>query len=153
MQRFFLRRLLVAFIASQGAALAADPLTDHLRACASEPNDAKRLACYDHEMAHETPERAADVGMTGQLLRRKQAQAGLAPLPTQNMTAAVTALAKRPYGEWVVTLDNGQVWVQQEVADFPLKIGDVITIKPGMLGALWMVGPSERVETRVKRIK
>jgi hypothetical protein len=69
------------------------------------------------------------------------------------MTAKVVAIANGHYGKSVVTLDNGQVWAQQEVPDFTLRVGDVVTIRRGVLGALWMVSPSSHAQIRVQRIK
>ncbi len=144
---------LLSLLASwQGTARADDATIDHMRACTSEPDDARRLACYDKEMGRKAGQ-PADFGMTPELMRKKQVASGVAPPPPQNLSAAVTRVVTQSTGRIVVTLDNGQVWAQQENADFPLRAGDVITIKPGLLGALWMLDPSHRSQTRVKRVK
>jgi hypothetical protein len=62
-------------------------------------------------------------------------------------------------GRWVVAaaliVGHGPalVWAQQEVPDFTLQVGDVIAVRRGVLGALWMVSPSGRDQVRVQRIK
>ena len=69
------------------------------------------------------------------------------------MTAKVVAVVQPPLGKLVVTLDNDQVWAQQEVVDFPLQVGDVITVRQGLLGALWMSNGRRQLETRVQRVR
>ena len=80
--------LAVLLTASAVPAFAADDLASRIEACTHEQNDTLRLACFD---------RAAEPQ---------------APAP-KRMTATVTAIDKRPRGELVVTLDNGQVWAQK----------------------------------------
>jgi hypothetical protein len=132
-------------------ALGDDTVIDRMRTCATEANEAKRLACYDSAIGR-SQGGSEDVGVTGQLLRGKRKQAGLTEAPPQDMSATVVSLAQ-PQGKWVVTLDNGQVWAQQEVLDFPLQVGDVITVKHGLLGALWMSNGRRRLQTRVERVR
>ena len=49
------------------------------------------------------------------------------------MSATVTAIDKRPRGELVVTLDNGQVWAQKNAERyFPLEVGDPVAILAGV---------------------
>jgi len=136
-----------------GIAMAAAPSIDHLKACMSEPEDAKRLSCYDREMGRTAASVSADFGLTPELLRQKQEKSGIAPEPPKKLSAAVTNIVTRNTGRLLVTLDNGQVWEQQEDFNFLVKAGDVITIKPGALGSLWMELPSHRSKTRVKRVR
>jgi hypothetical protein len=46
-----------------------------------------------------------------------------------------------------------ELYSLQELLDFSLEVGDVITIRRGLLGALWMTNGNRRAETRVQRIK
>ncbi len=141
------------FLLWQGGVAAAESMDDRLRACVAEPDDALRLACYDQAMGRAAGQ-PADFGMTPELMRKKQAQSGVsAPPPPADLSAAVTRVSTQSSGRFLVTLDNGQVWAQQENQDFTLKPGDLVTIKPGLFGALWMLGPSHRSQTRVKRVK
>jgi hypothetical protein len=134
----------------------ADPSIARLRACMSEPNDAARLVCYDKEMGRTVKGQPADLGMTPQLIRQKQAEAGIqappAPKP-EVLSAKVTQIVKRSNGRLVVTLDNGQVWEQQETSSVLLEVGDAVTVTPGVLGSLWMDQASHSGRTRVKRIQ
>jgi hypothetical protein len=117
--------LLVA--ASAQPAIAADDLASRIAACTREQNDTLRLACFD---------RAAEPQ---------------APAP-KRMSATVTAIDKRPRGELVVTLDNGQVWAQKS-ADryFPLEVGDSVAILAGSLGSFRLIcGSRATAVTRVQ---
>jgi hypothetical protein len=149
-----LRRCLIAAVLTcvQGLALGGDSVIDRMRACAIEADEAKRLACYDLQIGRSKSGQNDDLGVTGDLLRHKQRQAGITKEVPQDMSGKVVAITERRFGKFVVTLDNGQVWAQQEVLDLPLKVGDVVTIRRGVLGALWMVNPSGRAQTRVQRI-
>jgi hypothetical protein len=133
----------------------ADPSLERLRACMSEQSDASRLVCYDKEMGRGAKGQPADLGLTPQLMRQKQAEAGIkAPPPkTQALAAKVTQISDRGDGRLVVTLDNGQVWEQQEHSSVSLQVGDAVTVTSGILGALWMDPVSHNGRTRVKRIQ
>ena len=64
----------------------------------------------------------------------------------------VAAIDKRPRGELVITLDNGQVWAQKEAgAYFPLKVGDPVAILAGTLGSFRLIaGNRATAVTRVQ---
>ena len=67
------------------------------------------------------------------------------------MSATVAAIDKRPRGELVVTLDNGQVWAQKERGPyFPLKVGDPVAILAGSLGSFRLISGSRA--TAVTRV-
>jgi hypothetical protein len=142
-----------ALICGHGTALGDDSIVTRMRTCATEADEAKRLACYDLQIGRSKGGQNEDLGVTGELLRQKQKQAGITPAPPADVTAKVAAVANRGLGKFVVTLENGQVWAQQEAPDFTLQVGDVIILRRGVLGALWMVSPSGREQVRVQRIK
>lgn len=76
-------------------------------------------------------------GMTGELQRKE----GGAPPPRtlDKLTAHITGVSYKPYGEAIVTLDNGQVWEEAETGmHLPLRSSDVATIERGLLGAFYM---------------
>jgi hypothetical protein len=135
----------------------ADPTLDRLHACMAEQNDAARLACYDKELGRSTAKgQPPDFGMTTQLLHKQQAQAGIKPPPPpapETLSAKVMNIVARGNGTLVLTLDNGQVWEQQEASDTLLQVGDGVTIKHGTFGALWMDDVSRHRRTRVKRVQ
>ena len=56
--------------------------------------------------------------------------------PEASLTAGVTAVREDQRGTWVVSLDNGQVWRQQEIGlPFPLRTGETVRIDKGVLGS------------------
>lgn len=70
-----------------------------------------------------------------------------------SITATVTEVGKRPRGEFIVTLDNGHVWMQSETnSRARLAVGDTVTIKKGALASYLLITPS-KVATRVKRVE
>jgi hypothetical protein len=123
---FILTTALLAAALAQ-TAFAADDLASRIAACTREQDDTLRLACFD---------RAAEPQ---------------APAP-KRMSATVTAIDKRPRGELVVTLDNGQVWAQKN-ADryFPLEVGDPVAILAGSLGSFRLISGSRA--TAVTRVQ
>jgi hypothetical protein len=89
-------------------------------------------------------------GLTPQL----QAQQSNTPPASvlAKLTAHITAVSQLPRGESVVTLDNGQIWEEAEATShLPLRVGDEITIKRGMLGAYYM-STKEVLGLRAKRV-
>ena len=69
------------------------------------------------------------------------------------ISATVTDVRKRGYGELVVTLENGQVWTEKEKeSGFRIKEGDTVTIRQGRFGGYRMVGRSNR-SSQVVRVK
>lgn len=151
-----------ALILGHGAALGGESVIDRMRTCATEADDAKRLACYDlqigrtksgpddgHGVAGESTHEQKQAGAAA----HEQKQAAATAPPPEDLHGKVAAIANRGFGKFVVTLDDGQVWAQLEVPDFMLRVGDAVTIRHGVLGGLWMVGPSERNRARVKRIQ
>ena len=150
---------------------AVDPLAG-LRNCAAQTDDARRLVCYDAAMrgskspapaAAASPAAAAAVAVTpttedsfgyrGNLAREHlDAQEDKTPKLKQ-LAAQVTAVSTQPHGEFIITLDNGQVWAQKgPELNVKLKVSDSVTIKAGSLGSFMLVAPTGR-STRVARVR
>ena len=147
-------------------------MAERLAQCREEKSDALRLACFDKETAGLTnaPAKASntasntknsepdagDVGEFGvagsQIARQREAAQPAKEQQPQRLTAKVTAIANKPHGELIVTLDNGQVWTQKTAGPyFPLKVGDEVTISAGTLGSYRLIAsgratPVTRVE-------
>jgi hypothetical protein len=132
-----------------------NPLADGLRRCASETEEAKRLACFD-ALAATLPKLEADqFGLTADIAHKRDpvAQHQAAEHRAEAvLPGKIVALRQTPGGELVFTLDNQQVWVQAQAE--PSKqfvIGDVVHIEHGAMGSLWLAADKAR-KTRVKRI-
>src|SRR5262249_54513702 len=118
-----------------------------MRICASEGNDASRLACYDRQFRHGTvaqadpkagspptsPRPAAHTpeqrfGLSPQLERAQQG-APAQPPQLARLTGRVTAVSYKLRGQAVMTLENGQVWEQADAdSRADLQAGDSVTI-------------------------
>ena len=160
----------LAAIVAASAVAAADPLAE-MRACATQSDNARRLACYDAAM-NKAPETASPVAVAAatapastpsaeqsfgyrgdvarQEIEQKEAQE---PPQLEQLEATISALERQPRGEFVVTLDNGQVWAQKAPeSKVRPQVGDVITIKAGTFGSFVLVTANGR-STRVSRVR
>jgi hypothetical protein len=190
-----IRGLGVLAIAISGSgpvsATLAQALPASVRACASERDDARRLGCYDREIARldqggdvmaapatkaevapaaaaaaatapaaaATPPTAAApaaapdarFGYRGDIAR-KELDEQTATETVDRLEATITEVSSRAHGELVITLDNGQVWVQKAPdSKMQLKAGDQVTIKKASLGSYMLVAAGR--STRVTRVQ
>jgi hypothetical protein len=145
--------LLLAVSVPPLAAASAEPLSDGLQRCARETDEHLRLKCFD-ELAGSLPQLKRDqFGMTATVAQRRDPTAPKAPLIDPDvLDAKIAGLRQGSHGEYVFTLDNGQVWVEAESRPGQrFSVGEAVQIKHGMFSALWL-SASERRMTRVKRI-
>jgi hypothetical protein len=93
-----------------------------------------------------------DFGVNATIIRqRNEAKPPEQQAPKQ-MRAAITKIATKPFGELILTLDNGQVWEQPEhIETFIIKVGDGVVIKQGKLGSFLLTADSGAT-TRIRRI-
>ncbi len=158
--------LFAVLLAIPAAALAEDAGSS-MKACRSEPDDARRLACYDRAVERmdeagsaTAPAVAAPVltpeerfGRTGTMTRAESDQKEGQARELAELEASVTEVWTRSDGLMSITLDNGQVWNQNRADPFfRIKIGDKVKIQPAALGSFLMSGPAKR-STRVTRTK
>ncbi len=147
--KVWLGALLAATIAPVWAM--SDSLTDGMRHCATQSDQAQRLACFD-ALAATLPKIEADrFGMTADIANKRdpgsEQRAKEAILPGK-----IVSLGQGPRGEYIFTLDNGQVWIQAEVEpNKRFAVGDIVHIEHGAMSSLWLAADRAR-KTRVKRI-
>jgi hypothetical protein len=97
--------------------------------------------------AESPPSPESQFGIAGGKLQRKKEAA-----TPKEIQAVVSGVARRPRGELVITLDNGQVWVQLEPqAYYPLEAGETVHISKGVLGSYLLTTPAKR-GSKVTRI-
>ena len=145
--------LLLAVSVLPLAAARAEPLSDGLQRCARETDEHLRLKCFD-ELAGSLPQRKRDeFGMTAAVAERKDPSAPKAPLiDPEVLDAKIAGLRQGSHGEYTFTLDNGQVWVEQEFRPGEhFSVGDAVQIRHGFMSSLWLSASDHRM-TRVKRI-
>jgi hypothetical protein len=162
MSNLTLRSAMTALGLAMVASLAAAQGAVEQHKCASVVDDAARLACYD--AAFGRPAAAAspvaipatkareEFGLT-EADKRALDPAKAAATQPESISARVASVGRRPMGELVVTLDDGQVWVQAESdTKAVVKPGDVVTIRKAALGSYVLVS-ANRVAMRVRRTK
>jgi hypothetical protein len=72
------------------------------------------------------------------------------PPTSQPVSARITAVRQLSNERFAITLDNGQVWTQNERdLTAEVRVGDTVQIRPAMLGS-WMLETRGGVKTRVK---
>lgn len=146
--------------------------------CTALKDDSERLECFDNEASGRQPTEASipaappdetaipaappdesaaalsessidDFGMNAKLA--SQSGGNREPTELSEISATVTDVYQRPYGEYVVTLDNGQVWTEK-THKFGLTIreGDTLIIRKGSFGGYKMVGGGNRSSASVR---
>lgn len=179
---------ILAFAAGPSAAKEPEDTFKELAKCAVIPDAPARLSCYDALMPRvraalaTAPEQlsAEDQstlfgldfsGLFGRggsattpeqfgadTIRRPEPEGGGGLRPIDSITAGVTDYSRTPLGKFIVFLDNGQVWRQQdsdnEIADFRRNPADnKVTISKGAIGSYNLtLNGSSRI-FRVKRVK
>ncbi len=157
--------MVLALVGVVPTATSAGDLAAALRACAAERDDVRRLACFDREAAALPQQSTAApgpapvtqsaedrFGLNGQLAAAKAAQQKAPPAP-KKLKAKVTGVSSLPRGEFVVTLDSGQVWIEEPPGRYlELAAGDTITLIAGALGSFFLEAPNGRA-ARVKRVR
>jgi hypothetical protein len=129
-------------------------LPDAIQACKGEPDSARRLQCYDREVAKFPMTSEQSFGLNqSQVITAQSHASGSAPKEEKSIIAKVVTINDRPKRGFVVKFDNGQVWVQYEDESVRgIDVGDTVTIKSGALGSFWLVGPSGWA-TKVHRVQ
>lgn len=135
-------------------ASAAEGSTEALLACANHADDARRLRCFDDAVAGlrraAPPASTAAVSAEDRFGARGELKADD---QLSKISATVTALGARPYGELVITLDNGQMWAEiAPGSKIKLKTGDPVTIEAGALGSFRLIAPNGR-SSKVSRVR
>lgn len=93
-----------------------------------------------------------DFGLTEAAKQARLPEESRKELP-ESVSGKVAKVARRPAGEFIVTLENGQVWTQLQVDPRArIAVGDTVTIKKAALGSYLLVTAS-RYATRVRRVK
>lgn len=179
MIRWVARAVLVTALAGTGLAVAppsaAEGTTEDLLECANEPDDARRLRCFDDAVAglRKAVPTAAAASRPEPATPAAAAPAAAAPASPaisaedrfgargelkpdhrlSEITATVTALGAKPHGQLVITLDNGQVWAEIATGSkVKLKTGDSVTIEAGALGSFRLIAPNGR-SSKVSRVR
>ena len=131
----------------------AEPLSDGLQRCAREADGQLRLKCFD-ELAASVPQLKRDqFGMTAAIAQQRAPSVAKRPLIEPDVLGArIAELRQGSHGEYIFTLDNGQIWAEQESRPGErFAVGESVQIRHGAMSSLWLSASSHRL-TRVKRI-
>ncbi|MBE0459401.1 hypothetical protein NDQ71_12650 [Pseudoalteromonas sp. KG3] len=148
-----------------------------LQACTFVENDFNRLLCYDNTMAGKSlskpttsqtltppansaaPAVAAATGTVAageQIVKTKNEDFGLEHKEVSKdnddeISAVVTNVEEAPYGELIITLDNGQQWRQVGSDRLRLTNNDTVVIERGMFNSFLLKKAGQNRSIRVKR--
>jgi hypothetical protein len=141
---------------------AGDPLPEQLKVCVSMRNDSERLACYDHAVASiqsggsAAPPPSAEnmFGATQAVKQPKHGDPEPAREDLQEISGRVTAMHVVTEDKLIVlTLDNGQVWRQQDLdSHLTIDIDDSVTIVRASLGT-FRITDKRGHSARFKRVR
>ena len=125
----------MALLCGIGTGAAAQDVGGALLKCASIADATQRLACYD--ALARAPELPAKQFGAEQLPRESNPATEL----EESITGKVTQLSFTPFGRFVLTLDNGQIWRQLD-ADLRdhLRANDIIETQRNAFGFKYVVG-------------
>jgi hypothetical protein len=137
----------------------AESIPPVLEPCVALLRDAERLACYDRAVAAlRAGEKTAAVSAENMFgasasTQGNPEQGGVKREELKQITAAVTSLRRSEDGMIILTLDNGQVWRQQD-SDVRMMMapGDVVTVIRASLGTFRIADKSGRF-SRFKRVR
>jgi hypothetical protein len=136
--------LLGVYAAVMAVPASADTLPARVRACIGEADPARRLTCYDREVARAIA--PPDTFSTAAAVAPAAAAPPSAPLPlvapaakqARHLSAKVSAL-RQSGDQLVVTLDNGNVWEQSAPATSQLNLRPGETVQLDHEMASWFL--------------
>ncbi|MBY6095812.1 hypothetical protein [Ferrimonas balearica] len=140
-----------------------DQLAEAIAQCAGQQDQLDRLLCYDEfskAAGHTVPAAvaAAPVAAVPAVAAPQadpEAEFGVTTPKAETIdaiTSAVTKVTTNPYGQWTLTLENGQRWRQTESRRYKVKSGDTVTIERASLGSFLLSAEGRNGSTRVKRL-
>lgn len=144
--------MLLLALASAPVPAGIEPVSDGLRRCSLETDAQKRLACFDALVSALPKIQSDQFGMTVDIARKRDPVA-IAKGENESLTGKIAALQEAPRGEYIFTLDSGQIWIQAESRpSIHFQVGETVQIERGAMGSLWLAADHHR-KTRVKRIQ
>jgi len=70
-----------------------------------------------------------------------------------SITATISHLTTLIRGQWVISFDNGQKWQQTDTVKLRLAINDIVKLKKGSFGSVFLNKEGVNRNIRVKRLK
>lgn len=143
-------------------------LSNGLSDCLSEVLDDERLACFDqlakNHLKLSAPQLDKEIALSPVQAKLKEKQL-IADFSKEDLiktdeekgldsiTSTITKIKKLLRGRLIIDLENGQQWEQKDSAQIKLKEGDLILLKKGALGVVYLSNENSYRSIRVKRLK
>jgi len=132
-------------------------LNQKLSECQRINTGSARLTCYDalaqslvkNDVVADT---AAEMFGQDEKKYRERLEASTGYKETNSLQARVTDITRNAYGQFIVTLENGQVWRQFDSRRLRINVGDTVTIMKGRFGTFQLKKSSGTVTLRVRRV-
>jgi hypothetical protein len=98
------------------------------------------------------------VGVIANSVKQQQASFGKEGIKhpediIKQLKVKVIKIQKAPYGELIITVENGQVWRQTDGMRFKLSTDEMIIIERGALGSFFIGKENTNRRIRAKRVK
>ena len=142
------------------------PWAQRLQRCAKINSAEQRLACYD-QLAQRQAAKGLKQAAKPQKQQKQQKQRtasateqfgiehkSRADEDLNKITVAIKSRRKGPYGKWVITLENGQVWKQTDAGGFfGWDEDDTYFIERGAFNSFFFGREGVNRRFRVQRVK
>lgn len=162
----FSRVSLVLALAAVTASMPVSAQQDELQRCATIEDSLQRLVCFDKlaekyrdNPPQEQPQKAVKAERQ-QTHRDAAARFGIEHKNAKDMesidklTVKIASRRQDPYGNWIITLANGQVWKQTEsVGYFSWDEEDTYYIERGALNSFFFGREGANRRFRVTRVE
>ncbi|WP_226648206.1 hypothetical protein [Microbulbifer variabilis] len=137
------RIFLISLLAILAPSVYADSLGKQLKECSEITSNSNRLACYD-KLSNSLEEQAEqDFG-------QEYKQTVEAP---ESIEAKIAEIQEGAHNKKIVTLENGQIWKQNDTGRIFWKAGDLVVVERAMFGSFFMQPIDGGKKMRVKRLK
>ncbi|WP_444925444.1 hypothetical protein ACJJI4_13155 [Microbulbifer sp. TRSA002] len=122
----------------------AAPLKSQVKSCSEIKSQENRLICYD-QIANSLDDYA--VKEFGQEKR------GVDDDAPKQIEAKIIAIQMSAHEKRLISLDNGQMWKQNDSKGVSWKVGDQVIVERALLGSFFMKPVDGGRKLRVKRVK
>ncbi|WP_444923003.1 hypothetical protein ACJJH9_12755 [Microbulbifer sp. DLAB2-AF] len=137
------RIFIISLLAILTPSVYADSLGKQLKHCSKVTSNTDRLACYDKLSS--SLEKLAEQDF-GQELKQ------IAEAP-ETIEAIIADIQDNAYGKKIVTLENGQIWKQNDTGRISWQAGELVILERAMFGSFFMKPSHGGKKMRVKRMK
>ncbi|MCO1334092.1 hypothetical protein MO867_07020 [Microbulbifer sp. OS29] len=136
--------IIFALLALSSPLVFADSLTSQVKACSAIQSKESRLLCYDQ--AASSLEQLAVEGFG-------QEQKRIAQEAPEHIEARIVTIQTGAHDKQFISLDNGQLWKQNDSSRIHWKAGDLVVVERALFGSFFMKPLEGGKKLRVKRVK